>query len=45
MGDGVGDPMPIYSVKFDSYAIWNNLTEPKTWIFADIYEAYLEDIA
>ena len=44
-GDGVGDPMPIYSVKFDSHAIWNNLTEPKTWIFADIYEAYLEDIA
>ncbi len=42
-GDGVGDPMPIYSIKFDSHAIWGNLTEPKTWIYADIYEAYIEN--
>ncbi|MCU0550185.1 MAG: nitrile hydratase subunit beta [Leptolyngbya sp. Prado105] len=44
-GDGVGDPMPIYNVKFDSHAIWGNLTEPKTWIYVQIFEAYLEDPA
>ena len=42
-GDGVGDPMPVYSVKFDSHEIWGNLTEAKTWIYADVYEAYIED--
>jgi nitrile hydratase subunit beta len=40
--DGVGDPMPIYNVKFDSQDIWGNLTEPKTWIYVQIFEAYLE---
>jgi nitrile hydratase subunit beta len=44
-GDGVGDPMPIYNVKFDSHQIWGNLTEPKTWIYVQIFEAYLEDPA
>lgn len=44
-GDGVGDPMPIYNVKFDSQHIWSNLTEPKTEIFVQIFEGYLEDPA
>lgn len=44
-GDGVGDPMPIYNVKFDSHDIWGNLTEPKTWIYVQIFEAYLNDLA
>jgi nitrile hydratase len=44
-GDGVGAPMPVYSVKFDSHEIWGNLTEPKTWIYVDVFEAYLEDPA
>lgn len=43
-GDGVGDPMPIYNVKFDSHHIWDNLTEPKTWIYVQIFEGYLEDL-
>jgi nitrile hydratase subunit beta len=42
-GDGVGDPMPIYNVKFDSHDIWGNLSEPKTWIYVQIFEAYLEN--
>lgn len=42
-GDGVGEPMPIYNVKFDSHDIWSNLTEPKTWIYVQIFEGYLED--
>lgn len=44
-GDGVGDPMPIYNVKFDSHNIWSNLTEPKTWIYVQIFEGYLENPA
>lgn len=42
-GDGIGEPMPIYGIKFDSHEIWGNLTEAKTWIYVDIFEAYLED--
>jgi len=41
-GDGIGDPMPIYNVKFDSHQIWGDLTEPQTWIYVQIFEAYLE---
>ena len=44
-GDGIGEPMPIYNVKFDSYEIWGDLTEPQTWIYVQIFEAYLEDPA
>lgn len=44
-GDGVGDPMPIYNVKFDSHDIWGDLSEPKTWIYVQIFEAYLEEPA
>ncbi|WP_019499593.1 nitrile hydratase subunit beta [Pseudanabaena sp. PCC 6802] len=44
-GDGIGNPMPIYNVKFDSHEIWGDLTEPKTWIYVQIFEAYLEDPA
>jgi nitrile hydratase subunit beta len=44
-GDGVGDPMPIYNVKFDSHDLWGNLSEPNTEIYVQIFEAYLEDPA
>ncbi|HIK18415.1 MAG TPA: nitrile hydratase subunit beta [Leptolyngbyaceae cyanobacterium M33_DOE_097] len=44
-GDGVGDPMPIYNVKFDSHSIWSNFTEPSTAIYVQIFEGYLEDPA
>jgi nitrile hydratase beta subunit len=41
--DGIGDPMPVYRVAFDPVAIWGDtLTEPRTTIYADLYEAYLE---
>lgn len=40
-GDGVGAPMPIYCVRFDSHDIWNDLTEPNTFVYADIYETYV----
>lgn len=44
-GDGVGEPMPIYNVKFNSHDLWNNLSEPNTTIYVQIFEAYLEDPA
>jgi nitrile hydratase subunit beta len=44
-GDGVGDPMPIYNVKFGAQDIWGNLTEPETIVYVQIFEAYLEDPA
>ncbi|HRQ05044.1 MAG TPA: nitrile hydratase subunit beta [Nitrosomonas halophila] len=42
-GDGIGDPMPIYNVVFNSHDIWGNLTEPNTKIYVQVFEAYLED--
>jgi nitrile hydratase beta subunit len=42
-GDGVGDPMPIYNVAFNSHDIWGNLTEPNNKIYVQIFEVYLED--
>jgi nitrile hydratase subunit beta len=44
-GDGVGEPMPIYNVKFGAQDIWGNLTEPETTVYVQIFEAYLEDPA
>jgi nitrile hydratase len=41
-GDGVGAPMPVYCVRFDSRAIWNDLTESRTSVYADLFEAYLK---
>lgn len=42
-GDGVGDPMPIYNVVFDSQDIWGNITEPNTKIYVQLFEGYLEE--
>lgn len=39
--DGIGDPMPVYSVMFKQDDIWGELGEPKTWLYADLFEAYL----
>lgn len=44
-GDGVGDPMPIYNVKFNAQDIWGSLTESQTTLYVQIFEAYLEDPA
>ncbi|TQE98893.1 MAG: nitrile hydratase subunit beta [Spiribacter salinus] len=39
--DGIGDPMPVYSVMFEQDDVWGELGEPKTWLYADLFETYL----
>jgi nitrile hydratase subunit beta len=39
--DGIGDPMPIYGVKFEPQEIWPGNTEANSSIYADLFEAYL----
>lgn len=39
--DGIGDPMPVYRVKFDPQVIWGTMTEPNSVIYADLFDAYL----
>ena len=40
--DGLGEPMPVYRVRFDPKDIWGTLAEPNSWVYADIFETYLE---
>jgi nitrile hydratase len=40
--DGIGDPMPVYCVRFDPQDIWGALADPNTYVYADLFEAYLE---
>jgi nitrile hydratase len=40
--DGIGDPMPVYCVRFDPDEIWKGNTETNATIYADIFEAYLD---
>ncbi|MCB9946656.1 MAG: nitrile hydratase subunit beta [Rhodospirillaceae bacterium] len=41
--DGLGEPMPIYSVKFEPSELWEELHEDgNTAFFADLFEVYLE---
>jgi len=42
--DGLGEAMPVHRVRFDPKDIWGNLSEPKSWVYADIFETYLEAI-
>jgi nitrile hydratase beta subunit len=39
--DGIGDPMPVYSVRFDPQSIWGETAEPGAFIYADLFQAYL----
>jgi nitrile hydratase len=40
--DGIGAPLPVYCVKFAPTEIWGALAEPNAFIYADLFEAYLE---
>lgn len=41
--DGIGSPMPVYQVAFESTDIWGDqLCEANTTIYADLYEVYLQ---
>jgi nitrile hydratase subunit beta len=42
-GDGIGEPMPVYSVAFDAVEIWGpGKSEANTTIYADLFEAYVQ---
>jgi nitrile hydratase len=41
-GDGLGEPVPVYIVRFEPAAVWGQRSEPNAGpLFAEIYEAYL----
>ena len=40
--DGIGDPMPVYSVIFEQDDIWGELGESNTFLYADLFETYLD---
>lgn len=40
--DGLGEPMYVYSVKFDPKDIWGEMAESKSWVYADLFEVYVE---
>ncbi len=42
--DGLGEPMPVYCVRFDPVDIWGEMAEGKAYIFADIFETYLTEL-
>jgi len=39
--DGIGDPMPVYIVRFEPTDIWGELAEPAAVFYAELYQAYL----
>jgi hypothetical protein len=41
-GDGIGEPMPVYEVRFEPADIWGELAERGTAIYGELYEAYLQ---
>jgi nitrile hydratase len=42
-GDGIGDPMPIYSVEFSPTELWGARAETSpNSIYAELFEAYLQ---
>lgn len=43
--DGIGEPMPVYSLAFQPEDLWaESLTEPNLIYYNDIFEAYIEAI-
>ncbi len=41
--DGLGEPMPVYLVRFDPRDVWGDLSEAKSLVYAGIYETYLQN--
>ena len=39
--DGIGDPMPVYVVKFSAEELWGTSSEPNSPVYADVFQAYL----
>jgi nitrile hydratase subunit beta len=39
--DGIGEPMPVYAVRFEPADIWGELAEPGAVLYGELYQAYL----
>ncbi|MEU6603395.1 nitrile hydratase subunit beta [Streptomyces flaveolus] len=39
--DGIGEPMPVYIVRFEPTDIWGELAEPGAVLYGELYQAYL----
>ena len=42
--DGLGEPMPVYCVRFDPVDIWGEMAEGKAYVYADIFETYICEV-
>lgn len=42
--DGLGEPMPVYNVKFESTELWGEMAEPNNFYYNDLFETYLETL-
>ena len=40
--DGLGEPMPVYNVKFTATELWGEMAEPNNVYYNDLFETYLE---
>ncbi len=40
--DGLGEPMPVYNVKFEANELWGEMAEPNNIYYNDLFETYLE---
>ncbi|MFH8498597.1 nitrile hydratase subunit beta [Streptomyces coeruleorubidus] len=39
--DGIGEPMPVYAVRFEPTDIWGELAEPGAVLYGELYQTYL----
>ncbi|MGW1563004.1 nitrile hydratase subunit beta [Streptomyces sp. NPDC002144] len=39
--DGIGEPMPVYAVRFEPTDVWGELAEPGAVLCGELYQAYL----
>jgi nitrile hydratase len=39
--DGIGEPMPVYIVRFEPADIWGELAEPGAVLYGELYQTYL----
>ncbi|MGP4085528.1 nitrile hydratase subunit beta [Streptomyces sp. KR55] len=39
--DGIGEPMPVYVVRFEPADVWGQLAEPGAVLYGELYQAYL----
>lgn len=40
--DEIGPPMPVYCVRFDPKTLWPGNTEDNFYLYADLYQAYIQ---